>query len=158
MAADVDAIVPPLLRALTVLEFIARHLDPLTFDRMFAAIGTPDAPLRAVLEGFGSDAAHRAGGVRAGCADRFDGIRDALATATICSRSTPRWHSARAEALYARAADVSAVNAFFSTSLRAIPKPLARAGQPRADGATGVMRSTTGKAAATVRGFRFFVQ
>ena len=36
MMRETATILPPLLRALTVLEFIGRHLDPMTFDQMTA--------------------------------------------------------------------------------------------------------------------------
>ncbi|MGB3864216.1 MAG: phospholipase [Xanthobacteraceae bacterium] len=143
MAADIAAIVPPLLRALTVLEFIARHLDPLTFDQMFAAVGTPDAPLRAELDGRDSEADAEPAIVAGRLAlAAFDGIRDALATGDdLFAVYAALRHLPRAlEALYARAADDPAVNAFFlDSSLRGDPEALARAGQPPREGETGVM-------------------
>jgi phospholipase/carboxylesterase len=42
------AVLPPLLRSLGTLEFIARHLDPPQFEKVMAAIGAPDRELQAV--------------------------------------------------------------------------------------------------------------
>ncbi len=149
MAADIAAIVPPLLRALTVLEFIARHLDPLTFDEMFAAVGTPEAPLRTALDAWDGEAeAEPAIGAGRLALTAFDGIRDALANGDdLFAVYAALRHLPRAlEALYARAADTPAVNAFFlDSSLRGDPEALARAARPSRDGETGVMQIDDGQ-------------
>jgi phospholipase/carboxylesterase len=45
---DIVAILPPLLQSQETLAFIARYLNPLEFDRVMEAAGTPDQELRAV--------------------------------------------------------------------------------------------------------------
>jgi phospholipase/carboxylesterase len=44
---DLVAFLPPLLQALERLGFVARHLNPPDFDAVMAAVGQPDAELRA---------------------------------------------------------------------------------------------------------------
>jgi len=44
---DLVAFLPPLLQAVERLGFVARHLNPPDFDAVMAAIGEPDAELRA---------------------------------------------------------------------------------------------------------------
>lgn len=44
---DLVAFLPPLLQALERLGFVARHLNPPDFDAVMAAVGQPDADLRA---------------------------------------------------------------------------------------------------------------
>lgn len=44
---DLVVLLPPLLRALEALGFVARHLDPAEFHRVMAAVGEPDAELAA---------------------------------------------------------------------------------------------------------------
>lgn len=50
---DLAAILPPLLAALEALGFVARYLNPPDFQAMMAALGAPEAPLRAAHEGLG---------------------------------------------------------------------------------------------------------
>jgi phospholipase/carboxylesterase len=45
---DIVAMLPPLLQSQEALAFIARHLNPLEFDRVMEAAGTPDQELRAM--------------------------------------------------------------------------------------------------------------
>ena len=74
---ETATILPPLLRALTVLEFIARHLDPMTFDQMFAAVGAPDDALREAMDSADGDEPEVVSARLALSA--FDGMRTALA-------------------------------------------------------------------------------
>ena len=48
---DLTAIVPLLLAALEALGFIGRYLIPTELDAVLAAVGEPEAPLRAAVEG-----------------------------------------------------------------------------------------------------------
>ena len=45
---DIVAVLPPLLRSLEALGFIARYLNPPDFDRVMGSVGQPDEDLRAV--------------------------------------------------------------------------------------------------------------
>jgi phospholipase/carboxylesterase len=45
---DIVAMLPPLLQSLETLAFIARHLNPLEFDRVMEAAGAPDQAVRFV--------------------------------------------------------------------------------------------------------------
>lgn len=45
---DIVAVLPPLLRSLEALEFVARHLHPPAFGSVMEAAGTPEAALQAV--------------------------------------------------------------------------------------------------------------
>src|SRR6185437_11603010 len=45
---DIVAMLPPLLQSIETLAFVARSLNPLEFDRIMEAAGTPDEPLRTV--------------------------------------------------------------------------------------------------------------
>ena len=67
---DIVALLPPLLRSLEALGFIARYLNPPDFDGVMKAAGEPDADLRAVrprLEQW---------------PEQFDDIKTPLATAS----------------------------------------------------------------------------
>ena len=44
---DIVAVLPPLLQSLEALSFVARHLNPLDFDRVMQAIGSPEDALQA---------------------------------------------------------------------------------------------------------------
>src|ERR1700743_878145 len=48
VAHAIVASLPPLLQSIETLTFIARYLNPLEFDRVMEAAGTPDQELRAV--------------------------------------------------------------------------------------------------------------
>jgi phospholipase/carboxylesterase len=148
MSVEIANLLAPLLQSLTVLEFIARHLDPLEIEATIASIGTPDENLRAVrqqaeaqpriLEGrarqllIASDEALAA----------FDGIRQALQQGDdLYALFRALRHLPRAqEALYPLAAELAAVNSYFlDSSLRKNAGMLARSAQPVRDGETGVM-------------------
>jgi len=144
-----ETILAPLLRSMTVLEFIARHLDPLTFDAMMVAVGTPEQGLRDLPE----VAAAKVGGAGDGPSESlltasryvlaaFDGIRtaldqgDDLRAIFRAMRYLPRAQ----EALYPLASKVAAVNGFFlDASLRGDADALARGMQAPRESDTGVM-------------------
>lgn len=137
---DTAKILPPLLRALAVLELIARHLDPMTFDRMFAAVGTPDEGLRAALNGIADDGPAVASAHLALAA--FDGMRTALAEgADLYAIYGALRHLPRAlEALYPLAASDPAVNGFYlDPSLRGDADAVTRMMLPPRAGETGVI-------------------
>jgi phospholipase/carboxylesterase len=148
MTADIGELLPPLLRSLTALEFIARHLDPLAFDAVMQGIGQPDQTLRAVRDKFG-DSSEIPDGTAArlvAASDEtlaaFDGLRGALAEGDdLYAVFRALRHLPRAqEALYPLAPDVPAVNSFFlAASLRSDAAALVRSAQPASEGATGVM-------------------
>lgn len=143
-----ETILPPLLRSMTVLEFIARHLDPLTFDAMMVAVGTPEQALRGAL-GVAVSRDDAADSVLGGLlsASRhvlaaFDGIRaaldqgDDLYTVYRALRHLPRAQAA----LYPLASAIPAVNGFFlDAALRDDADALARGAQVAREGETGVM-------------------
>ncbi|MGB5902009.1 MAG: phospholipase [Xanthobacteraceae bacterium] len=141
MPPNTATILPPLLRALTVLEFVARHLDPMTFDQMFNAVGTPDDALREAL--------HRVGGgeepavISARFAlSAFDNMRTAMANGDdlYAIYGALRFLSRALEALYPLAARDPVVNSFYlDASLRGNADIVACAAQPPRDGETGVM-------------------
>lgn len=148
MSAEIANLLAPLLQSLTVLEFIARHLNPLVIERVVESIGTPDDSLRAVrreldaqpqsLEGLerqllvASDEALAA----------FGGIRLALQQGDdLYALFRALRHLPRAqESLYLLASELAAVNSYFlDPSLRNNASMLARSAQPARDGETGVM-------------------
>lgn len=138
---ETAAILPPLLRALTVLEFVARHLDPMTFDQMFAAVGTPDDALREALHGVDDEDAPVVISARLALS-AFDGMRTAMANGDDlyaiygALRILPR----ALEVLYPLASRDPLVNSFYlNPSLRGDVDIVAQAAQPPRDGETGVM-------------------
>lgn len=141
MAPNTATILPPLLRALTVLELIARHLDPMTFDQMFAAVGTPDDALREALHGV--DGGEEPAVISARFAlSAFDNMRTAMANGDdlYAIYGALRFLPRALEALYPLAARDSVVNSFYlDASLRGDADVVAHAAQPPRDGETGVM-------------------
>lgn len=138
---ETATILPPLLRALTVLDFIARHLDPMTFDRMFGAIGTPDDALRAVLHGVDDEDEPAVIAARLALS-AFDDMRAAIANGEdLYAIYGALRHLPRAlEALYPLASTEPVVNNFYlDPSLRGDADMAAHAARPSRDGETGVM-------------------
>lgn len=134
-------ILPPLLRAVTVLEFVARHLDPMTFDQMFAAVGTPDDALREALHGVDGEAEPAVISARLALS-AFDGMRTALANGDdlYAIYGALRFLPRALEALYPLASRDPLVNSFYlDPSLRGDADIVAQAAQPPRDGETGVM-------------------
>ena len=115
------ALLPPLLRSMETLGFIARHFHPPDFGTVMDAAGTPDQDLRA------------ARGQLEGWPDELAGVRDLLQTAADAAlaafeglrRAPDQDHGIRAvfgalryvprakEALYPLAAALPAVNHYF---------------------------------------------
>ena len=70
---DLVAFVTPLLRLMTALELVGRHIPPPDADGVLAALGDPDTPLRAVRNRLD------------GWPDRLEGVRGALQAAAEAS-------------------------------------------------------------------------
>lgn len=141
MMRETATILPPLLRALTVLEFIGRHLDPMTFDQMFAAVGTPDDGLRAALQDVDDDDEPVAIAARLALS-AFDAMRTAMANGDdlYAIYGALRFLPRALEVLYSLAARDPLVNSFYlDPSLRGDADIVAQAAQPPRDGETGVM-------------------
>jgi phospholipase/carboxylesterase len=137
-------LVPPLLRSLEMLGFIARHFHPPDFGAVMDAAGTPDQELRAV-RGLLGDWPDELTGVRKqlqAAADAalaaFDGLRnapeqaDGVRAVFRALRYVPR----AKEALYPLAGAVPAINHYFlDSALRCDADALARFTSPGYDGA-----------------------
>lgn len=118
---DLVAFLPPLLQALERLNFVARHLNPPDFAQVMAAIGEPDADLRAQghrLDGWPPElAAVRSALVEAANAalTAYDELRaapraeDSLTAIFRALRHLPRAQ----EALYPLAQNLPPVSRFF---------------------------------------------
>jgi phospholipase/carboxylesterase len=141
------AFLPPLLRSLEMLGFIARHFHPPDFGAVMDAAGTPDHDLRAargLLENWPDELS----GVRRqllaathATLAAFDGLRsapnevDGVRAAFRALRYVPR----AKEALYPLAGAVPAINRYFlDPALREDADVLARFAAPARDD-TGVM-------------------
>jgi phospholipase/carboxylesterase len=141
------ALLPPLLRSLETLGFIARHFHPPDFGAVMDAAGTPDEdlrPARQQLDGWPDQLA----GVRErleiavnAVLAAFDGLRgapdqaDGIRAVFRALRYVPR----AKEALYPLAGALPAINRYFlDPALRDDAEPLARFAAPAPDG-TGVM-------------------
>jgi phospholipase/carboxylesterase len=118
---DITALLPPLLQTLEALGFVARHLNPPDLEAVLAAVGTPDAELRAAGERLGSW-----GEALAGVRERLDAASDAALAAFAALHAAPDQdeplravfralrHLPRAqEALYPLAAGLPPVSRFF---------------------------------------------
>jgi len=118
---DLTMLLPPLLRSLEALGFVARNLNPAQYDLVLETIGSPDAALRRVrpnLEAWPDDLApmrQRLETARDAVLDAFDGLRaapddaDGLRAAFRALRLLPRAQ----EALYPLAAGLPPVSRFF---------------------------------------------
>src|SRR3954463_7490011 len=86
-ARNLVALVPPLLRALEALGFVARHFHPPEFGAVLEAVGTPDEELRADRELVESwpdeliDVAKLLSGASDAALAAFEGLRTAPAEA-----------------------------------------------------------------------------
>lgn len=111
------AILPPLLACLEKLALIARHLDPLDFAEVMAAVGPADAPLRAALAAAGEPSDEEGARLRAAGGEAlagFDGLNAALAADDIRAVFRAMRHLPRAlEALYPLASRNMTVHLFF---------------------------------------------
>jgi phospholipase/carboxylesterase len=149
VAEHLAALLPPLLRSLEALGFIARHFHPPDFGAVIDAAGTPDQDLRAargLLDGWPEQLAS----VRsqfAGATDAtlaaFDGLRsapdqaDGIRAAFRALRYLPR----AKEALYPLARAVPAINRYFlDPAQRDDPDALAQFATPAREG-TGVIHA-----------------
>jgi phospholipase/carboxylesterase len=139
---DIVAVLPPLLRSLDALEFIARHLNPPQFDSVMQAAGTPDQELLAASSCFSEwpeQFAHLRAPLRAAteavlaafaklrAVQRGDGD---LVAVFLALRHAPRAQ----EALYPLAAMLPPVSGFFiDPALRADGALLALLAEPARD-------------------------
>ncbi len=116
-----EVLLPPLLRSLETLGFIARHYHPPDFDAVMDAAGAPDHELRAargLLDGWPDELAAARGRLQA-AADAvlaaFEGLRsapdqaDGVRAVFRALRYVPR----AKEALYPLAGAIPAINRFF---------------------------------------------
>jgi phospholipase/carboxylesterase len=137
-------LLPPLLRSLEMLGFIARHFHPPDFGAVMDAAGTPDQDLRKVrglLDGWPDELAsvrERLEAAVNAVLAAFDGLRgapdqaDGIRAVFRALRYTPR----AKEALYPLAGAVPAINrTFIDPALRDDAELLARFAAPAADGA-----------------------
>jgi phospholipase/carboxylesterase len=143
------ALLPPLLRSLEMLGFVARHFHPPDFGAVMDAAGTPDHELRSV-RGSLDDWPDQLAGVR----ERLQMAADATLAAFEGLRSAPeqaegiravfralRYLPRAKEALYPLAAAVPAISSFFlDSTLRDDADMLVRLAAPAHDG-TGVMHA-----------------
>ena len=141
------ALLPPLLRSMEMLGFIARYFHPPDFGAVMKAAGTPDQDLRAARTAVES-ALHELAGVHGqlraatdAALAAFDGLRkasaepDGVRAVFRALRHVPR----AKEALYPLARAVPEINRFFLTpALRDNPDVLSR-GAAAAGENTGVM-------------------
>src|SRR5436853_2087650 len=146
-AADpVAALLPPLLRSMEMLGFIARHFHPPEFGAVMEAAGTPDQDLRAARAALESSPDELAGvhGHLLAATDAalaaFDGLRkapaepDGVRAVFRALRYVPR----AKEALYPLARGLPEINCFFlAPALREDAGALARATTPAGEN-TGV--------------------
>jgi phospholipase/carboxylesterase len=154
--ADDAAILPPLVALLEKLALIARHLDPLDFAGMMAAVGPADAPLRAALAQAG--AASDEDGARLRAAGEaalagFDGLDAARVADDIRSVFRALRHLPRAlEALYPLASRHPMVHLFFLDPAR---RGEAGAAAPPAGAGSGVIH--VGNAPGSRGGYSLYV-
>ena len=141
------AFLPPLLRSLEMLGFVARHFHPPDFGAVMDAAGTPDEDLRAArqqLDGWPDELASARerletavnaalaafDGLR-GASDQADGIRAVFRALRYLPRAK--------EALYPLAGAIPAISRYFlDPALRDDAEPLARLAALATDD-TGVM-------------------
>jgi len=118
---DIVAVLPPLLRSLEALSFVARHLNPPDFDPVMAAAGQPDQALQAVRPRL-SDWPGEFAGLKASleaasdeALKAFSGLRAVQqGNGDLIAAFRALRHAARAqEALYALAAKLPPVSDFF---------------------------------------------
>jgi phospholipase/carboxylesterase len=147
-AADLAAVLPPLLGALEALGLIARYLNPAEFSAVLAAVGEPEAPLVVAVAAM-SDWPQEMAGVRAAllsaCGEAlgaFEELRAAEAAGGDLGqifralRRTPRAQ----EALYPFAGGLGPVSAYFlEPARRGDAGLLARLAQAPSRQDTGVM-------------------
>jgi phospholipase/carboxylesterase len=144
---DIVAVLPPLLRSLEALGFIARHLNPPDFDSVMEAAGQPDQALQAVRPRL-ADWPEEFAGLQASlevASDEalaaFEGLRAVQhGNGDLIAAFRALRHSPRAqEALYPLAARLPPVSGFFlDPALREDADLLARLAKP-ANENTGII-------------------
>ena len=144
---DIVAVLPPLLRSLEALGFIARHLNPADFDQVMDAAGQPDAALKAVRsrlsdwpESF-TDVKASLESASEAALSAFEGLRQVQhGNGDLTTVFRALRHVSRAqEALYPLAARLPPVNSFFvNPEFREDTELLARLAEPAA-GNTGII-------------------
>jgi phospholipase/carboxylesterase len=157
------AVLPPLLRSMEMLGFVARHFHPPDFGAVMDAAGTPDHDLRSArgsldswpdeLAGIRKQLESAADAVLAA----FDGLRnapdqvDGIRAVFRALRYLPR----AKEALYPLASAIPAISRFFlDPALRDDADTLARVAAPARDD-TGVMHA--GNEPGSRGGYSFYV-
>ena len=118
--AEMTPVVSALLRALRVLEFVGRHLEPEHLPALLAAVGTPDETLRGALAGFDpttESLAECSAHIRRAAEPTlaaFDGLRAAATAMDVrAAYRALRRESLALEALYPLARQLAPVDAFF---------------------------------------------
>ena len=146
-SAPVDSLVPPLLRALDVLQAIARHLDPSILASLVQAIDAPESALLAAREGTTSARLHATDADRAiaaACDAALTAMRDlraaGLAEDLRAAYRALRQVASAQEALYPLC-PLSAVvsDHFLARPVREEPTSLERACVSAQDDRTGVL-------------------
>jgi phospholipase/carboxylesterase len=116
---DITVLLPPLLQSLDALSFIARHLHPPQLREVVAAVGEPDAPLRAEqgrLEGWPealSDVKSALETASEAAIAAFDALRTADPYEPRAAFQGLRGLGRAQEALYPLAAGLPPVSRFF---------------------------------------------
>jgi len=160
---DIMAVLPPLLRALEALGFVARHLNPPDFGRVMEAIGTPDAELQAVRSRLSdwpdqfAQAATALRGASDAALEAFAGLRAVeRGDGDLIAVFRALRHLARAqEALYPLAASLPPVSDFFlDPALRDDAALAARLAEPAAEH-SGIFHDHN--ASGSRGGFSFYV-
>jgi phospholipase/carboxylesterase len=140
MSHDSHALLPPVLNALDVLEFVARHLDPSLFGALAESTAARDEKLRAAHALMTSDTPDWLRLAAGETLAAFDELRAAFAQDDTrgvykALRRAPRAQ----EALYPQAATHPQINRFFiDHALRDNTEMLARCAQPSRDNETGI--------------------
>lgn len=141
MSHEPDALLPPILNALDILEFVARHLDPSLFGALAETIGARDEKLRAAhaqMSGDTPDWLRLSAGETLAA---FDELRAAFTQGDTRGVYKALRHAPRAqEALYPQAASHPPINRFFTDhALRDNEDILKRCATAPRDNETGVM-------------------
>ena len=141
MDAKSDALLPPLLNALDVLKFVARHLDPSLFGALMEAIGSRDETLREAHAQMSGDTPDWLRLAADETLAAFDGLRASMTQDDIRGVFRALHHAPRAqEALYPQAASHPPINRFFiDHALRDNADILARCAQPASENETGII-------------------
>jgi phospholipase/carboxylesterase len=148
MVDDIVAVLPPLLRSLEALTFVARHLHPPDFDHIMEAVGAPEDDLRQACARL-SDWPERFAKVKASIETASDATLAAFAGLRAVQNGNGgdlgtvfralRYAAGAQEALYPLAAKFPPVSSFFlHPSLRDVAEAEARLALPAAEN-TGII-------------------